>query len=97
MRIEDIIDSGCSLDYKDLVLCDLSKYSAGRQNCQRRFQVYSTEFKEIYSSQKEAIDKFCELLAKKVKEGPVEFLQVEALEFVNAKKENRTVVLRKVK
>lgn len=65
MTIKEALEAGCSLDYKDLSLCDLKKYSSGRQNCERRYQVYSNDFREIYSSAEKAIAKFFELKDKR--------------------------------
>lgn len=94
MTIKDILDSGHSLDYKDLSLCDLQHWSSGRQKCDRRFQIYSNHFKQIYSSQQEAIDKFLELLREAVKnKGVLESLTLDNLQFRRHYKENNTMIL----
>jgi hypothetical protein len=65
MTIKEALEAGCSLDYKDLSLCDLRKYSAGRQNCERRYQIYSNDFREVYTSLDKAVKKFFELKEKR--------------------------------
>lgn len=65
MTIKEALDAGCSLEYKDLCLCDLTKFSSGRQDCARRFQIYSNDFRETYSSFDKAVEKFFELKENK--------------------------------
>ena len=65
MTIKEALDAGCSLEYKDVCLCNLTKFSSGRQNCERKYQVYSNGFRETYGSLHKALEKFFELKESK--------------------------------
>ena len=55
------IRDGCTVEYKDITLCDLRNFCYWMKNKERVFQVHSNKFTAIYSSLDEAVDKFIEL------------------------------------
>ncbi len=63
--IKNVIKSGCSVDHKDLSICDLRNYCYWMKNRERVYQVHNNKFSEIYSDINEAIDKFLELKGNK--------------------------------
>lgn len=64
MNLEDCLAKRGYIDYKDITLCDLSKFRSGRTNCERKFQVHSKGFCEVYHCKELAINKFLELKRK---------------------------------
>jgi hypothetical protein len=52
---------GCTLEYKDVSLCDLRVSCPWKKNHTNVFQVYARDFANVYSSLDDAIKKFSEL------------------------------------
>ena len=63
-----LLDSGCSIEYMDISLCDLKNYVPWykRQN-KSVYQVHSNKFTEVYHNIDAAVKKFIELKEAKNK------------------------------
>ncbi len=65
VSVKLMMETGHSVDFGRIVICDLGNYLASRRVLPRRYQVESTDarlrFSQIYENLDVAVDKFCAL------------------------------------
>ena len=65
--VKRLLESGHTVDFGRLTICDLGNFSATRKSLKRRYQVECTDarlrFSEIYETLELAVDKFCGIRA----------------------------------
>lgn len=58
---KSVVLDGCTVEYKDVSLCDLRVFCPWKRNHENVFQVHARGSSDIYSSIDDAVKKFLEL------------------------------------